>query len=43
MKLLKDTVIKIENVTKKFKLYSDRATSLKERAVKKIRIKNFML
>lgn len=37
MKLLKDTVIKIENVTKKFKLYSDRATSLKERAVKKIK------
>jgi len=37
VKLLKDTVIKIENVTKKFKLYSDRATSLKERAVKKIK------
>lgn len=34
---MKDTVIKIENVTKKFKLYSDRATSLKERAVKKIK------
>ena len=34
---MKDTVIKIENVTKKFKLYSDRATSLKEKAVKRMK------
>lgn len=32
-----NTVIKIENVTKKFKLYTDRPTSLKEKIVKGIK------
>ena len=36
---MKETVIEIKNVTKKFRLYSDRPTSLKETVIKKMKIK----
>ena len=34
---MRETVITVESVTKKFKLYSDRPASIKERIIKKIK------